>query len=251
MQNEEQKIQSIEDLKLENPSADAALVPVEVPTEEASDGKSKNKKAAMAAAVAGIVGAAAGTALGAQNADAIAELMNLGDDKPEPVEPDPDPNAPADVTEPTAQTDGPAAEPVAEVTPTPGETPAAANEMEAIPVDLNNDGNIDVLAVDANHDGVAEAMATDENHDGTVDTVYVDTDNDGDMDQVIIDENHDGNPDFEGALEEEITLQLTAEEGAPVADVPVDEFPAADENIAANDLPEDEFDPNADMSEWA
>jgi hypothetical protein len=248
MQSEEQKIQNLENLKLDSLS-DAALVPVEAPTEEVSDEKNKNKKAAVAAAAAGIVSAAAGTALGAQNADAIAALMNFGNDEPVAVQPDPDPNAPANVTEPAAQTEVPAVEPLAEA-PTVAETQEVTNDTELIPVDINNDGNADVVVLDANQDGVVEAMGIDQSNDGTIDTIYVDTDNDGDMDQIMIDENQDGNPDFEGALEEEITLQLTPEAAAPATEAPVDEAPVADDNLAATP-PQDEFDPNADVSEWA
>lgn len=253
MQNE-QVPSNLEEQKLDEPilNPESALIPVETPEEVVDNKEVKNKKATIAAVAAGIVGAAAGTALGAQNADAISNLINFDNDEPLTVEPDPDPNAPANTAEPVAQADTP--EPVAEPTleTTPEQPTDTTNESQAIPVDINGDGVDDVLAVDANQDGLAEGMAIDQNNDGVIDTVYVDTDNDGDLDLMILDENQDGNPDFEGALDQEITLELTPNEAVPEVE-PTAEAPTdlATEDLATTDLPQDEFDPNADMSDWA
>lgn len=259
MQNEQEK-PALEDLKVtdETPTASGELIPLEQSEEETkNDGKSK--KVTAAAIAAGLVGGIAGTALGAQNAELIGGIFNDGE--PVAVEPDPDPHAgPTD--EPTPQ-NVPEPEVPVEVEP---EVPPVVDEPaeptdpseELIPVDLNNDGTVDVVAIDANHDGTAEGMATDENHDGKVDTFYIDTDQDGDMDTIMIDTNLDGTPDSENTLaaDEEITLQLDTPEhheevhqDTPVVDTP--EGVDHTNDVVGNNIPPDEFDPTANMSEWA
>lgn len=258
MQNEQEK-PALEDLKVteETPPSSGELIHLEQSEEQKNDGKSK--KATIAAVAAGLAGGLAGTALGAQNADLIGDIFDDGE--PVAVEPDPDPNA-GPTEEPVAQNVGEPEVPV-EVEP---EVPAVPEDPaeptdpsdELIPVDLNNDGTVDVVAIDANHDGTAEGMATDENHDGKVDTFYIDTDHDGDMDTVMIDTNQDGTPDTENALpaDQEITLQLdTPEHHEEVhQDNTVVDTPEAVDHtndVVDNNIPQDEFDPNADMSEWA
>lgn len=260
MQNEQEK-PALEDLKVseETPAAsdETQLIPLEH-IEEDPKSDPKTKKTVIATAAAGLVGGIAGAALGAQNADLIG---NIFDDNNEPiaVEPDPDPNA-MTTNEPVSQNEVETEVPVEvepEVAPIAEETAPAANATDPLGVDLNNDGTVDVLAVDANHDGMAEGMATDENQDGKVDTFYIDTDHDGDMDTIMIDTNQDGTPDSENTLptDQEITLQLETPEHheevpqETTAEVPVDTNDTND--IVNNDIPQDEFDPNADMSEWA
>ncbi len=258
MQNDQQK-PALEDLKVteEAPTASEELIHLEQSEEQKNDGKIK--KATIAAVAAGLAGGIAGTALGAQNADFIGEVFE--NEEPITVEPDPDPHA--------GPADGPVAQNIAEpevpvevepeVTPVAEATAAPADPSdELIPVDLNNDGTVDVVAIDANHDGTAEGMAMDENHDGKVDTYYIDTDQDGDMDTILIDTNQDGTPDSENTLaaDQEITLQIEDQHDAPQGDVhqdtPVVETPdVVDNPIVENEIPEDEFDPNANMSEWA
>lgn len=257
MQNEQEKPA----LKVteETPTASGDLIPLEQSEEELkNDGKSK--KITAAAIAAGLVGGIAGTALGAQNANLIGDIFDDGE--PVAVEPDPEPHAgPTD--EPTPQNIARPEVPVEvepQVTPVP-EEPAEPTDPseELIPVDLNNDGTVDVVAIDANHDGTAEGMAMDENHDGTVDTFYIDTDHDGDMDTIMIDTNQDGTPDSENTLaaDQEITLQIEDQHDTPQEEVHQDttvvDTPEAADNtndVVENNIPQDEFDPNADMSEW-
>ncbi|RDB07096.1 hypothetical protein [Runella aurantiaca] len=262
MQNKPVK-SALEELKLteeaSTASENAQLIPLEQSEEEPKN-DAKSKKATIAATAAGLVGGIAGTALGAQNADFIGGIFDRDNDEPVAVEPDPEPHAgPAD--EPTPQNSVPQDEPVEvvpEAIPVAEDTPVPADTSEPIPVDLNNDGTVDVVAIDSNHDGTAEGMATDEDHDGKVDTYYIDTDQDGDMDTILIDTNQDGTPDSENTLaaDQEITLQLEDQPDVPQEEVHqdttvVDTPEAVDNTITDNDIPQDEFDPNADMSEWA
>jgi hypothetical protein len=256
MQNEQEK-PALEDLKIteEAPIASEELIHLEQ-SEEDPKNDAKSKKATIVTVAAGLAGGLAGIALGAQNADLIGSIF---DDEPVPVEPDPDPNAgPAD--EPVAQNVVEPEAPVEvepEVTPVAEDTATPANAADPVGVDLNGDGTVDVVAVDANQDGTAEAMATDEDHDGAVDTLYIDTDHDGDMDTIMIDTNQDGTFDTENALptDQEITLQLETPEHheetpqETTVEAPVDTNDTND--IVDNEIPQDEFDPNADMSEWA
>jgi hypothetical protein len=262
MQNEQEK-PALEDLKVteETPPAseEAQLIHLEQSDEQKNDAKSK--KATVAAVAAGLAAGIAGTALGAQNADLIGNVFD--NDEPVAVEPDPDPHAgPAD--EPTPQNNVQQDEPVdvvPEAAPVGEDTTAPpANASDPIGVDLNGDGTVDVVAVDANQDGTAEAMATDENHDGKLDTFYIDSDHDGDMDTIMIDTDQDGTPDSENTLapDQEITLQLEDQHDAPQDEVHQDttvvDTPDAVDNtndVVDNEIPQDEFDPNADMSEWA
>ena len=103
-------------------------------------------------------------------------------------------------------------------------------------------------------------MAMDQDHDGKVDTYYIDTDHDGDMDTILIDTNQDGTPDSENTLsaDQEITLQIEDQHDTPHEEVHQDntvvDTPEVVDNtndVVDNNIPQDEFDPNADMSEWA
>lgn len=235
------------------------IVPVETFEEgEIVDGNPK-KKSGVKEAVMGFVGGAA-AAVGAMNlSDDISALLNA-DAEVVDVEPEPDPNVAA---EPTAQTE-PTAEPVdvVDVEPTAdtGEIAVTPEEVTPVAIDLNNDGTADALVVDQNNDGNVEAMGIDENQDGTVDTVFVDTDGDGDMDTVEVDTDFDGDFDNQQAIAEtdQVTVELdvpqeTHEDEAVVVDTDPThvEEPINTEPVADADIPEEEFDTDADMSEWA
>lgn len=233
------------------------IVPVETFEEgEIVDGTPKKKFGAKEAAIGFVGGAAA--AVGAMNlSDDISALLNA-DDEVVDVEPEPDPNVAA---EPTAQTE-PIAEPVVDVEPTTetGEVAVTPEEITPVAIDLNNDGTADALVVDQNNDGNVEAMGLDENHDGKVDTVFEDTDGDGDMDTVEVDTDFDGDFDNQQAIAEtdQVTVELdvpqeTHEDEAVVVDTDPNqvEEPVNAEPVADVDIPEEEFDTDADMSEWA
>jgi hypothetical protein len=231
------------------------IVPVETFEEgEIVDGNPKKKSGIKEAAMGFVGGAAA--AVGAMNlSDDISDLL---DAEVVDVEPEPDPNVAA---EPTAQAE-PTAEPVVDVEPTAetGEVAVTPEEIAPVAIDLNNDGTADALVVDQNNDGNAEAMGLDENQDGKVDTVFEDTDGDGDMDTIEVDTDFDGDFDNQQAIAEadQVTVELdvpqeTHEEEAVVVDTDPThvEEPVNAEPVAEVDIPEEEFDTNADMSEWA
>ena len=232
------------------------IVPVETfeEGEIIEEGTSK-RKSGIKAGVMGFVGGAA-AAVGAMNLSGdIADMLN-SDAEIVDVEPEPDPNVAA---EPTAQA---AAEPVVDVEPTAEVEEVAVNPDEVTPVaiDLNNDGTADALVVDQNNDGIAEAMGIDENNDGKVDTIFLDTDGDGDLDTIEVDTDFDGNFDNQQAIadadqvtvELDVTQEEAHDEGVEVdTDPTVVEEPINAEPVADNDIPEEEFDTDADMSEWA
>lgn len=219
---------------------------------EIVDGNPK-KKSMVKEAVIGFVGGAA-VAVGAMNLSN--DISDLLDAEVVDVEPEPDPNVAAG---PTAQAE-PTAEPVnvVDVEPTAetGELAVTPEEVAPVAIDLNNDGTADALVVDQNNDGNAEAMGIDENHDGKVDTVFEDTDGDGDMDTVEVDTDFDGNFDNQQAIAEadQVTVELDVPEDAQDESVVVDTDPTeVEEPVNAEpvaDIPEAEFDTNADMSEW-
>lgn len=232
------------------------IVPVETfeEGEIINDGNPK-KKTGIKEGLMGFVGGAA-AAVGAMNLSD--DIVDMFSSEPEvvDVEPEPDPNVP------TAQAE-PAAEPVdvVDVEPTADVEEVAVNPEEVTPVaiDLNNDGTADALVVDQNHDGIADAMGIDENHDGKVDTIFVDTDGDGDFDTIEVDTDFDGNFDSQQAIAEadQVTVELDVtheahDEGVVVDTDPTEvEEPINAEPVAENDIPEEEFDTDADMSEWA
>lgn len=232
------------------------IVPVETfeEGEIINEGNSK-KKSGIREGVMGFVGGAA-AAVGAMNLSGdIADMLN-SDAEVVNVEPEPDPNVP------TAQAE-PAAEPVdvVDVEPTAEVEEVAVNPEEVTPVaiDLNNDGTADAMVVDQNNDGIAEAMGIDENHDGKVDTIFIDTDGDGDMDTIEVDTDFDGNFDNQQTIADadQVTVELevtqeTHDEGVVIdTDPTAVEEPINAEPVVENDIPEEEFDTDADMSEWA
>lgn len=235
------------------------IVPVESYEEgEIVDGNQKKKSGAKEAVI-GFVGGAAAAVSAMNLSDDISALLNA-DAEVVDVEPEPDPNVAA---EPTAQAE-PTAEPVdvVDVEPTPETEEVAVTPEEVAPVaiDLNNDGTADALVVDQNNDGSAEAMGIDENQDGKVDTVFVDTDGDGDMDMIEVDTDFDGDFDNQQAIAEadQVTVELdvpqeTPQDEAVVVDTDPNqvEEPVNAEPVAEADIPEEEFDTDADMSEWA
>ncbi len=233
------------------------IVPVETfeEGEIVEDGNPKKKSVAKEA-VMGFVGGAA-AAVGVMNlADNINDLLNT---EVVDVEPEPDPNV---VAEPTAQAE-PTAEPVDVVDVEPvantEEVAVTAEEVAPVAIDLNNDGAADALVVDQNNDGNVEAMGIDDNQDGKVDTVFVDTDGDGDMDMIEVDTDFDGDFDNQQAIAEadQVTVELDVpqdvqEEAVVVDTAPTEvEEPLNAEPVAEADIPEEEFDTDADMSEWA
>lgn len=234
------------------------IVPVETYEEgEIVDGNPKKKSGAKEA-VLGFVGGAAAAVSAMNLSDDISALLNA-DAEVVDVKPEPDPNVAA---EPTAQAE-PTAEPVDVVDVEPiaetGEVAVTPEEVTPVAIDLNNDGTADALVVDQNNDGNVEAMGIDENQDGKVDTVFVDTDGDGDMDTIEVDTDFDGDFDNQQAIAEadQVTVELDVPADAQDESVVVDtdpnqvEAPVNAEPVAEAEIPEEEFDTDADMSEWA
>lgn len=117
---------------------------------------------------------------------------------------------------------------------------------QGIPVDINQDGQADAIAIDSNQDGQADQLQSDANRDGIVDEVAVDTNQDGALDTVYYDKNQDGQFESSARLQQDITINI---EGAPSS--PFNEATDSGQVGGQDIVSKDEFDPNADVSEWA
>lgn len=115
-------------------------------------------------------------------------------------------------------------------------------QPQGVPVDLNRDGNADALAVDTNFDGRVDQLQSDSNQDGYIDEVAVDTDQDGALDTVYFDKNQDGQFETSARLEQEISMNI--ETSAPTQPT------SSSSELDNGGVSTDEFDPNADVSEW-
>jgi hypothetical protein len=90
--------------------------------------------------------------------------------------------------------------------------------MEAVAMDSDGDGEIDLVAADTDADGLVDVVGADTDADGELDTYVVDVDGDGAMDAVGLDEDQDGEVDVimadldgDGTLEAELEAGVEAE----------------------------------------
>lgn len=122
---------------------------------------------------------------------------------------------------------------------------------ESILVDSNSDGEIDIVGSDTNMDGEIDAVAADTDFDGDIDLVGEDTTGDGQIDMVYEDTNNDGEVDrISMDSDGDGDIDVVAENG----EIIWEEDGIMDENeiIADNsEMDNDDFDNDADMSEWA
>jgi hypothetical protein len=121
--------------------------------------------------------------------------------------------------------------------PLPEYQPTAADDVVLMgEVDIDGDGVIDGVAVDTNHNGVADAIVVDMNHNGVVDALIVNENEDDVIDAIYIDQNEDN-----------IVDAIVDANGNPINQ---NELPTAygnNQDFAAN---YDDFQDNADVSEW-
>lgn len=118
-------------------------------------------------------------------------------------------------------------------------------QHQGVEVDLNQDGHADAIAFDDDHDGHVDKLMSDANHDGYVDEVAVDSDHDGDLDSVFYDKNEDGQYESSAHLQQDVVMNLETQEN-----VAQDNTPHHNETAQNDEISKDEFDPNADVSEW-
>ena len=102
---------------------------------------------------------------------------------------------------------------------------------EVVTADLDGDGYEESMLADTNADGAIDVVVSDTNMDGQVDTMVTDTDFDGVPDVITVDTDGDGKPDVELPYAEDELI--------------------SDNEIPDNNILTDDFDNDADMSDWA